>query len=213
MRLLPLYLKPESPRVLGNHNWIWLLFRHEVRIPLAEAVRLSVDRAGRLTCLGSTETQWVPVGRPLRSTVLLATVDRAVDRAAPVHVVHVSRPGGRPTPVLTCYEQRSRFLWTSISALSIPMSLKNSPDIFSLLLSPLSLRMNHSEIHVPLVIFVYSEFELLFNKWCTLYFNSCTLCRARSEGTSFYKWMSIVSAKILRLFVNRINTLTVDFVG
>ena len=32
-----------------------------------------------------------PCGRPL-----LATVDWAVDRAIPVHVVHTGRPGGRP---------------------------------------------------------------------------------------------------------------------
>jgi len=102
--LYPLYLKQESLRVLENHNWIRLQIRNEVWIRKGEQIRLSVDWVGWPTLSfnqlvgrsSPTETQWVPVGRPLWLTVLLVTVDRVVDRAAPVHVVHAGRSDGRP---------------------------------------------------------------------------------------------------------------------
>ena len=61
--------------------------------------RLPVDRAGRPR---PTETKTLSVGRP-GGRPLPSTVDRAVDRNVPVHVVHAGRlgsstgrPGGRP---------------------------------------------------------------------------------------------------------------------
>ena len=65
--------------------------------------RLSVDRAvdrpmstvGRAVDRTQTESNLLSVSRPC-GRPLLATVDRAVDRAIPVHVVHTGRPGGRP---------------------------------------------------------------------------------------------------------------------
>ena len=49
----------------------------------------SIDRPIDWT---QTESSLLSIGRPL-----YATVDRVVDRANPVHVVHTGRPGGRPT--------------------------------------------------------------------------------------------------------------------
>ena len=79
----------------------------------------------------------MPVGRPCRSTVLLVTVNREVDRAAPVHFVHAGRPGSQPATVLACNLLRSRSFWISISALFLPMSLEK---LYHNFLSPRSLQ-------------------------------------------------------------------------
>ena len=80
------------------------------------------------------------VGQSLQSTV--PSCDRlAVDRAAVVHAVPASRQGGWPTSILACCGLHSHSFWTPISALSLPMSLKNSTIK---LLSPLSLQFSTS---------------------------------------------------------------------
>ena len=68
------------------------------------------------------------------STALVDRFLATVDRAVPVHVVHTGRPGDRPGSVLACCKLCSCSFWFLISALFLPMSLKNSSDVF---LSPL----------------------------------------------------------------------------
>ena len=66
-------------------------------------MRLSVDRPvdrplstiDRAVDRTQTESSLLSVGRP-GGRPFHATVDRTVDRANPVHVVHTGRPGGRP---------------------------------------------------------------------------------------------------------------------
>ena len=72
----------------------------------------------------------------------LATVDWTVDRAMLVHVVHTGRPGGRSSSVLAYCKMRSRTFWLPISVLFLPMSLKNSSDVFYLLSLPTILHLS-----------------------------------------------------------------------
>jgi len=85
----------------GNHNWIRLQFRKKVWIRTGEEIRLSVSRP-RPCPLVDRGQQNVKGCQSVDRSVNLspATVDRVVDRAAPMHVVHAGQPSGRSGHVL-----------------------------------------------------------------------------------------------------------------
>jgi len=84
--------------------------------------------------IGSNKKPKVPVGWPLRSTVLLATVDRTVDRVAPMSIIHTGqfRAVGQPLSGTRC-RLPPRSFWILISALSSRWVKKTLPMCFYLL--------------------------------------------------------------------------------
>ena len=129
-----------SPRVLGNPEWIWSQTEKEsesrkesqnasVGRSDGRPTNALVDRSGRPA---PTETWLLSVGRRAvdRSH---ATVDRAVDRSASMHLVHtgwpsdqpapcIGQPGSRPCTALACCMRRFCSFWFSISMLSSDVS-------------------------------------------------------------------------------------------